>query len=64
MEKGILIQTNVFGIDTIILGGAIHLHQNTLQCAEEEVFLQINNLNEPASIFLEEFYISKAGRWL
>merc|ERR1711981_432888 len=27
-------------------GGATHLHQNTLQCVEEEVFLQINNLNE------------------
>ena len=45
-------QTNVFGIDAIISGGATHLHQNTLQCVEEEVFLQINNLNEFSSIFL------------
>ena len=64
VAQGILIQTNVFDIDTIISGGAIHLHQNTLQCAEEEVFLQINNLNEPASIFWRNVYISKAGRWL
>ena len=41
-----------FGIDPIISGGAIHRHQNTLQCVEEEVFLQINKSNDPSCIFL------------
>ena len=29
----------------------MYLHQNTLQDVEEEVFLQINKLNEPSCLF-------------
>ena len=44
-------KSSVLGIDPIILGGATLLRQNTLQCVEEEVFLQINKLSEPSCIF-------------
>ena len=55
-------KSSVLGIDPIILGGATHLRQNTLQSVEEEVFLQINKLSEPSSIFFSRnIFITSTG---